>query len=241
MDKIYFAFILLFYMVALIYPSDAVRAPEGKKLAKAVQSTDNTRAMSTILNNPSKLQCGNQSDSILDFALHKLLNQKFPTNARQLRQFCNQAQRIIEFVDVFLKQCLNEFTKKIVSFVFFPIKREFKTVCKSGKPGPKARELMVASNCGNHARPGLRKCYNVFVDQELGMQQVIQKQRIPMRIQSITSVFHIGGRGGKASDRCVKVINNIPEINMTDTDRPMSFISPLITIFGDLGDDDITV
>ncbi|CAG2116698.1 unnamed protein product, partial [Medioppia subpectinata] len=41
----------------------------------------------------------------------------------------------------------------------------------------------------------------------------------------------------ESSDRCVKVISEIPEID-NNTVRPQSFISPLITLLGNLGDDE---
>ena len=94
--------------------------------------------------------------------------------------FCNQGSRSVTYVQTYIKQCLPDFSQKVVSVVFFPIRRELSAICKTGRTSGKAKELMKAAICGNAAKPGLAKCYHKFVRSELAIQKAENKRRIPM-------------------------------------------------------------
>ncbi|XP_054155302.1 uncharacterized protein LOC128953806 [Oppia nitens] len=234
-----------------------------------------TRQMITIINNPNEIICSNESAIMLDDVLDKLLTQRFPTIPSQLSKFCNQASKILQYSQIFIKKCLKDFQQKTIQFVLFPIRREFATVCKSGKPGPKARELMKAANCGNHARPGLKKCYQTFITQEMSILNATQKQKIPMicctfhklrecfiseaeEVKECTprTITYISRWATEiygelmdimcfeypdSSDRCIKVIDGLPDIDLSGIIKPKSFLSPLLKIFGDFDKEDAPI
>ena len=130
---------------------------------------------------PEVVRCNNKTETRLDNYVHQLLAGRFPTNGRELRQFCNQNLKGIGFVAGFAKNCLTEFAKKAFQVVFHPLSNEISLICKSGRMTNKARELVKAGRCGNNARPGLRRCYHKFIDRQLAIHQANENnKKIPM-------------------------------------------------------------
>ncbi|XP_054155304.1 uncharacterized protein LOC128953808 [Oppia nitens] len=135
----------------------------------------------TPFGKPQYVECNNQTINRLDVFTQKLVESRFPTNGRELRNFCNTGIKSAGFLLGFAKHCLTEFTQKALQVVFYPVTNEISLICKSGKLSNKAKAIIKAARCGNAARPGLKKCYNKFIIKEIGIKSTKDnKLKIPM-------------------------------------------------------------
>ena len=159
----------------------SVASAQNRPRRKSSQSDKGSFFDQSIFGKSQFVSCDNKTEQRLDSFAHKLVSSRFPTNSRELRQFCNAGIRGAGFVLGFAKHCLTEFAQKAIQVVFHPVTNEIGLICKSGRVSNKAKELMKASKCGNAARPGLRKCYQKFINQELAIHESKDnKRKIPM-------------------------------------------------------------
>lgn len=137
--------------------------------------------LDSSLSRAEKVVCNNETERRLDETAAEMTDNKFPENTRELRLFCNRGLKNTGLVLGYVKHCLSDFTRRTISVIMYPLANTIESVCKPGRPGKKAKELIQASKCGNAARPALSKCYHGFTDKELAILSVKDKQkRIPM-------------------------------------------------------------
>lgn len=108
-------------------------------------------------------------------------DRKFVSNPTELRIFCAETIRYLHFIEAYTKKCLTEIGKNTALVLLYPIKNQYKQLCKSGKTSKKALQLMKAASCANAVKPNLQNCTVKIIDAFDGIAyQAPDQLKIPM-------------------------------------------------------------
>jgi hypothetical protein len=107
-------------------------------------------------------------------------NLKFPENAQQLRVYCNQVKKFIDYITIYGNKCMPKFAREAAKILMLSVDKEMKIICKSGKLSAKATELLKASSCANAGLDYFQKCNLEIIDSFMGIIYADLKLRIPM-------------------------------------------------------------
>lgn len=141
--------------------------------------------------NEAEIKCSKKTERRIDETTAKLLvvgqvNRRFPQNDKELRPYCNEANRIVDVVTEYNNKCLNPNTQKAASLLIFPIKNQLKIICRPGRLSKRARELLKAAPCANGGLQYYQKCNLEVIDAYMGIINAPEKHRIPMGCWYVT-------------------------------------------------------
>jgi hypothetical protein len=136
-------------------------------------------------NNSDDIRCNKKTEILMDSSVSKIIvigqrSLKFPENAQQLRIYCNNVMRFVDYITTYSQKCMPNFAKEATKILMYSISKEMKTICKSGKLSAKASELLKAAPCGNAGLDHFQKCNFDFIDSYMGIMDAAIKLRIPM-------------------------------------------------------------
>lgn len=140
--------------------------------------------LDSVFKGALNVKCNNNTDKKADDLMPLLVpigtDIQMPETAKDLRKYCNLYSKNFPFVLGYLKHCTSPFARTIAKFVVFPLRKQMDNICKTGKPGRQARELMGAAKCGNKAREPFRECNIKLIDALNGIVLAPVKDRIYM-------------------------------------------------------------
>lgn len=116
-----------------------------------------------------EFECNEEARDRMDTYVSRIMvvgepDRFFPINQIEMRKFCSEGIRYMNFVEKYIRRCLSEFAKKTALVLLYPIKNQVKLLCKSGRIPKKAIELLRAAPCANAAKDNLQRCNIQWID-----------------------------------------------------------------------------
>jgi len=160
-----------------------------------------------VFRRAENVKCNNKTLTKMDSLVAKMMtlgqkNRRFPENTIELRQYCNEAQKYSTYFLGYAKNCFNDFIKRVMRVMQYPIENEVKQICKSGRPSKNAIEVMSFAKCGNAARNGLQRCNENLIDALTAMKYLPKDKMMPMGCCLINVVRDCAKQEGRQQEVC---------------------------------------
>src|SRR5438094_64961 len=125
----------------------------GKQLASP-KPTNPTLLTTTTANETKLSKCSEQQDAQADVKVAQLISiitsRKIPETEREFNKYCRESRSSISFMDTYADNCLEPFTEQIMSTALYTIKKNVRSICKSGNfKSEQVQNLLKSAPCMN--------------------------------------------------------------------------------------------